>query len=174
MKISVINCPDKDFEPFTIRAIKFFSEYLFEDKELMKSLSITLMFFDKMEDMGEAIIDDFKRISKPKKFIIKVDGTIGVDRIFETLAHEMVHIKQYALGELNASLTNWKGTEVDPEKIYYYFRPWEIEAHGVEYGLLNKFILEEKLWKVFKGISNPDKYKMEKKPILWKKSYKKI
>jgi len=173
MKISVINCPDKHFEPFTIRAIKFFSEYLFEDKELLKSISITLMFFNKMEDMGEAIIDVPKKNKLPKKFTIKIDSTIGVGRIFETLAHEMVHIKQYALGELNAYLTVWKGKKVDPDKIDYYFRPWEIEAMGCEHGLLRKFVVEEKLWKVFKGISNPEKYKMERKPILWKKSYKK-
>jgi hypothetical protein len=174
MKISVINCPDKEFEPFTIRAVEFFSNLLFEDKKLIESLSIILMFFDKMEDMGEAIIDDFIRNKNPKKFIIKIDGTMGADRIFETIAHEMVHVKQYALGELNATLTKWKGNKVDSDSMYYYFRPWEIEAHGVEYGLVKKFIIEEKLWKVFKGISNPDKFKLEKKPILWKKRYKKI
>jgi hypothetical protein len=174
MKISIINCKDENFEPYVVRALECFGGVLFEDDELNNSIEITVIFFDQLEDMGEAVIDDFVKRGSPKKFSISLDYTMGVDRIFETLAHEMVHVKQFALEELNGSLSEWKGVKKDPDEIEYYFRPWEIEAMGFEIGLVRKFVTEEKLWKVFKGISNPNSYKLKRKDILWRKGYPKI
>lgn len=60
--------------------------------------------------------------------------------IYQILAHEMVHIKQYVLGELDEthpSGTVWKGqlfieTGKDQD---YWESPWEIEAYGKEKGM---------------------------------------
>ena len=72
-----------------------------------------------------------------------------------TLAHEMVHVKQYAKGEMDGILhkdgfQKWTGGEfklnprVTPAKVDngviaskwdYYYLPWEIEAYGLEVGL---------------------------------------
>ena len=56
-----------------------------------------------------------------------------------TLAHEMVHAKQYIFGELDGYSDSWKGSDVN----YYSYEdsPWEKEAYKLEE------ILYEKFWK---------------------------
>ena len=67
--------------------------------------------------------------------------------ILKTLAHEIVHVKQYVMGELrwrDAGLL-YKGINHDPENLMEYFElPYEIEAYGREKGLLYGFLL---VWK---------------------------
>ena len=67
-----------------------------------------------------------------------VDITGSKRRIMETIAHEMVHIKQYAKGELvdlsRCGSTRWLENVVDTSTNYWDL-PWEIEAHGKEPGL---------------------------------------
>jgi hypothetical protein len=84
-----------------------------------------------------------------------------------TLAHEMVHVKQYVYGETNEKLTRWKGERVDSDTIDYWVQPWEIEAHGYEAGLFTKFAIKEKLWEVFNGVQNPDS-DIIPEPLGWK------
>lgn len=59
-----------------------------------------------------------------------------------TLAHEMVHVKQFARGELyesiNLGMHRWKGEWLSNNRQCvkdYWDHPWEIEAHGRETGL---------------------------------------
>ena len=58
-----------------------------------------------------------------------------------TLAHEMVHVKQWATGEMKELVrqnkTRFKGELFGNTE--YWFRPWEIEAHGIEKGLFVKW-----------------------------------
>ena len=81
----------------------------------------------------------------------------------------MVHIKQYAHGELDETLMSWKGKRVDSNNLDYYDHPWEIEAHGLEVSLFSKFVIGEKLWNVFDGINNPDG-PVKRMDIIWKES----
>lgn len=55
-----------------------------------------------------------------------------------TLAHECVHLKQYAMGEIDENMNTWKGTRV-PKSTDYWDSPWEIEAYGREKGLYIRF-----------------------------------
>ena len=48
-----------------------------------------------------------------------------------TVAHEMVHVKQYARAELTEG--TWQGKLINPNQSYWD-RGYEIEAHGREYG----------------------------------------
>jgi hypothetical protein len=59
----------------------------------------------------------------------------------------MVHVKQYALGEMKDSrisldLVYWRGEEYDSSKVHYYDWPWEIEAAGRETGLYVRYMEE--------------------------------
>ena len=67
--------------------------------------------------------------------------------ILKTLAHEIVHVKQYVMGELkwrDAGLV-YKGINHDPKNLMeYYDLPYEIEAYGREKGLLAGFLM---VWK---------------------------
>ena len=64
--------------------------------------------------------------------------------ILKTLAHELVHVKQYVLGELksrDAGLV-YKGINHEAMNLMEYFElPYEIEAYGREKGLLYGFMV---------------------------------
>lgn len=47
-----------------------------------------------------------------------------------TLAHEMVHVKQFAKNELDSALTVWKGK--DHTNTDYWDAPWEKEARRLQ------------------------------------------
>ena len=73
-----------------------------------------------------------------------LEGTEWGHRVLKTLAHELVHVKQYIRGELSwrdAGLL-WKGVNHNPKNLLHYYElPYEVEAHGREYGLLVGFLL---------------------------------
>ena len=68
-----------------------------------------------------------------RNFIVDV-GLYG--NWLSTLAHEMVHVKQFARGELSSSLQHWKGR--DHSDTDYWDQPWEKEARRLQ----NKMVLE--------------------------------
>ena len=77
-------------------------------------------------------------------FTIEIDKTQNAYDFMLTVAHEMVHVKQFARGELKDimkahSLCKWQGREFDTEDLNYWDYPWEIEAHGREKGLYLRF-----------------------------------
>ena len=108
-------------------------------------------------DGGEAKIKPGTNVYRPRKFQIILDhrkmnedeygrrrgGDEWVHQILETLAHELVHIKQYLIGELTwrSGTLRWKNKEFTPEDLTEYFElPYEIEAHGRQRGLFLSFI----------------------------------
>jgi hypothetical protein len=75
----------------------------------------------------------------PKYIMMLVDSRLDFERMVVTLAHEMVHVKQFARGQVksgkNHKLNYWLGKKVKAE---YYDRPWEVEAFSKERVLANK------------------------------------
>jgi len=55
-----------------------------------------------------------------------------------TLAHEMVHVKQFAKGELDSALTQWKSNKYC-ENIDYWDQPWEKEARRLQHKMVAEF-----------------------------------
>ena len=92
---------------------------------------------------------------RPRSFQIDISNKItNKEELFKTIAHEMVHVKQYARGEMKdrykpAYKQIWLGEEVDTNKTHYYDLPWEIEAHGREHGLFIRFVEQYKLHNYF-------------------------
>ena len=168
MQIKVVGCEDKKFIPFIHRATQHFADNLLS-KQLQKHTSIVIKFNNLLTDYGFANIRGYNLKKKPRKFLIVLNPNIGTKQILATLAHEMVHVRQFAYGHLNTTMDKWYDFEIDPEVIDYYFHPWEIEAHGLETGLLTKFATDEQLWTIFKGFHNPAN-KMRKSKIIWKKN----
>ena len=70
------------------------------------------------------------------EFEVDIKRSLRMRNMLTTLAHELVHVKQYSTGEL----TQENKTDID-----YWDRPWEIEAHGRELGLFIRWCEEEKL-----------------------------
>lgn len=62
-----------------------------------------------------------------------------VHTLLTTLAHELVHIKQYYKGELNPYEFIWKGKLI-PKDTPYREQPWEAEAFQMQNGLVNDYI----------------------------------
>ena len=99
---------------------------------------------------GDAIWED-ESCNRPREFTIRVDSTQTLQDMLCTIAHEMVHVNQYARGELKdfsrtIKMCKWKGKTVDLESLNYYDHPWEIEAHGREKGLFIRWF-EQSQWK---------------------------
>lgn len=91
---------------------------------------------------------DAARLDRPRTFEIEIHSKLKLRRLLETVAHEMVHVKQYARGELyQGSRVNkhrWQGKWLDKDPDYWD-QPWEIEAHGRECGLFVRWAEQEEL-----------------------------
>ena len=98
------------------------------------------------------MVEEDTRTTNPRKFKIVIDPyrlekddwgrelnySEWVSKILRTLAHEMVHVKQYIMGELTFKKGQmcWKKQKVDFKSGEdYYFSPHEVEAYGLEKGL---------------------------------------
>ena len=167
MKLRIYNCPDEDFKPYVERAVHFFAKELITSTKLRNNCSIKVKFDDTIKDYGSCFVEDYNTRKQPREFTIEVHPGIGAFHIMETLAHEMVHVKQFAYQETNDSLSVWKGMRVDSDSMDYYDHPWEVEAYGMDTTLLAKFAIHEKLWEVFDEFQNPNT-PIEKKKIGWK------
>jgi len=75
----------------------------------------------------------------PKYLIMLIDSKLDMERLVLTIAHEMVHVKQYARGQIKEirgrKTKYWMGKKV---RKGYFEQPWEIEAFSKERILANK------------------------------------
>jgi hypothetical protein len=134
---------------------------------MRENIFIQIKFNEKMNVFGTACIEEYNASNKPREFVIELHPWIGAKNLLKTLAHEMVHIKQFINLEINESLSKWKGDSIDPDSIDYYSHPWEMEAHSLENSLLTKYAIKEELWTVFEEFSNPNS-PIDVTPIKWK------
>jgi hypothetical protein len=104
--------------------------------QLQRHMLINIKFNKKMVDVADGWCEvvEHNRNGKPREFCIEINSQQDERMIFMTLAHELVHVKQFATGEINEQLTKWCGKRIPPST-EYWDQPWEIEAHGREKGL---------------------------------------
>ena len=113
------------------------------------------------DEGGEAMLEDYADRYRPRDFKIIIDhhraeiddynrirnDTEWGHTILRTLAHELVHVKQYLVGDLswrNKGMM-WKGEKFAPEYLTDHLdTPYEVEAYGKEKGLLVSFFIK---WK---------------------------
>lgn len=92
---------------------------------------------------------------RPRQFKMRIDTTQSIGLFARTLLHELVHLKQFAKGELTYhlrdSVASWRPHR---EKVVrykpttdYWDLPWEIEAHGRETGLLTLLVNKHEEWR---------------------------
>ena len=106
----------------------------------MRTLEIEVKLCTPKGAMGYCLETDNKRT-----FEIEVDRTLSYRKMLETVAHEMVHVKQYARRELHPVHNTWCGKTYNPKKTSYWDLPWEIEAHGREVGLFIRWAEKERV-----------------------------
>ena len=115
-------------------------------KRLADSLYIRVEFIDKLDENNEFDGDCGYEDEdvRPKEFVIRVNNNLKLSKKLRTICHEMVHVKQYATGEMRymwrpARNTKFQGM-LYPDEIEYWDSPWEIEAFGREPGLYTRWI----------------------------------
>lgn len=127
-------------------AILFFSEYILSP-QLVDHLQIRLSYKKLEDSLGTVIVEEYNNQNKARHFTIEIDKDLTDDEQIRTIAHEMVHLKQYAYGELNEEMTVWCGKKVDSDAIPYNSQPWEIEAFGIGDILYEEFMNEYRHYK---------------------------
>ena len=114
-------------------------------KRLIAGLEININLkknlLDKDGHEGTAIWEDDS--IRPKEFTISLDSTCAIRNILITLAHEMVHVKQWAKGEMyeyvERDMVRFNNTKFNMSNLDYWDYPWEIEAFGRQLGLFVRF-----------------------------------
>jgi len=139
---------------------EFAMSRLVPSTRLRNNITLNIHLKHHVED-GEAMLSEFTNPNKPREFKIIIDpyraevdkfgrtltDTEWAHSILKLLAHELVHVKQYVMGELKPANNGfvYKKTLYSPESLDEYFeQPFEIEAYGRERGLMNAFLLR---WK---------------------------
>lgn len=109
---------------------------------LVKNLTINFSFIDQYAYKGMAEHYEDENHRRPRTFNINIRANMKRADILKTIAHEMVHVKQYAKGELSMYVFGkhhrWLDGEV-PTSTSYWDHPWEIEAYGREIGLYERY-----------------------------------
>lgn len=125
----------------------------FFDKRILDNLEISIKFDNQLlATTGDvAQMEWMDNNVRARVFNLYVDGNLNNFLKILSLMHEMVHVKQYAKGELFQSLKDcnlhkWNRKEwIDETKMSYWELPWEIEAHGREKGMLISWMMDTTL-----------------------------
>lgn len=131
---------------------KFFQErrlrYIFVDVSFEKNL------FKEYGQYGNCIWED--QHYKPNEFSIELEPNQPLPILLNSLAHELVHVKQWAKGEYYQTMKNrrvykYNNKYYNVDKVDYWDQPWEIEAHGRAIGLMvqwNRTLPEDRRLKI--------------------------
>ena len=121
-----------------LSAINHFADLLFTTSRKNR-LEITVKY-QNLDVLGSLYIDSYDLKGKPDSFVVEVNRFLNTEEKLKTLAHEMVHVKQYSLGYLNEYMTCWRGKKIDIFNIHYEELPWEIEAESYGLNLYESFM----------------------------------
>jgi len=174
MHIQITNIDDPDREAVIRAAVIFYGKKLLPT--LHKKITVTINYNKDIPVEFEAETNWMDKNVFPKQFEISLcKGVKNFRKILQTLAHEMVHVKQFAKGEIYdhkyRRTFKWGKRHFNIDKEDYWDLPWEIEAYGRELGLYIKFkdyyditdrSLEKSLPQVVERITKYDKKYLEK------------
>lgn len=125
-------------------AAKFYANILLEE-DIMENIQLDIQIDFDMDCAGHCVTEDCEEY--PKCFMILLNPYFTDESMFEVLAHEMVHLKQFATNELYNVLAMeadeltlghiWKGEryKFGPDEYEVLDAPWEVEAYGRQPGL---------------------------------------
>lgn len=154
MQMTITGMVGKSKEKALLKeAALFFADQLM-DPRMVRNLMIDIEVRKNCDVHGECIDEDGTR--NPRFFTIGLKYMDDVEEMVKTLAHEMVHVKQYAKNELQSGImvaargglrmtSKWMGEVWKPKRKedHYYDSPWEIEAYGKEVGLYAKWVAKD-------------------------------
>jgi len=151
MKVNVRGKCDRLSKREIATAVKFYASLLmresFADKIVVNVRCESNLIMCGYQGFIEFLDDNHR----PKEFLISLRKDLPKRKQLITIAHEMVHVKQYAKGELKylfkGGHDKWQG-KIIPRKTHYFDKPWEIEAFGRELGLYERYIEYKKKNKI--------------------------
>jgi hypothetical protein len=129
-----------------LKAIELFRQHLFKKhKRLDKNITIHLKFRQLTDAWG--ICDAGDCGIRPREFTILINRNLKDTKdIITTVAHEMVHVWQYATGKLRdyeSPVHRYENFLYD-SNMSYRDMPWEIEARKLEKVLYKLWISSNK------------------------------
>jgi len=144
-KITVKGKPHRISQREAKEACNFFCKFLMKTR-LSNLLYIELVFIDNFYKDTKCYADmtwtdDDSRV--PRDFHVRVDASLSRIPILKALAHEMVHVKQYARNELKDLTRNLRkrwNRQVYEDNTPYMECPWEIEARSLEEPLYKEWV----------------------------------
>lgn len=135
--------------------IRMFCQKFFT-KEISKQIKINLTFEKKKSigcDEPYAEVEWIDNPRQPRSFRINIFYVTRPTLLYTiaSLAHEMVHVKQYVKNELidlvstDYNVSIYKNKKYNLSKVNYHDQPWEIEAYGRTPGLIREYFKKTKL-----------------------------
>lgn len=148
INVRIHGCKDKEMRTTLRKAANFYIQKLMPRKRRLSiriMLTPDLLKIDKMS--GSCKAEDFPTSNRCYEFTIQIEKNLNILDMCSILAHEMTHVKQYAIGELSydhkhPEISIWKGKRYDDDKVNYDDHPWEIDAVKHEVSLLEELKLE--------------------------------
>lgn len=138
MNLEIKGCKDLVLEREICQAAYFFAEELLTP-QMLPHITIDIVMKSTMRDLGCCYVTHYNSWYKPRTFQIELRRHRSYKTTLTTLAHEMVHVKQYAKGEINVWLNKWRKQKIDTDTVPYEQLPWEIEANTYERLLYNLY-----------------------------------
>lgn len=148
MKVSIRTKNQAVLTPFERNVIReaahFYADTLLSKRitdNINLRINIIQDYYKKTGFMGDAAPIDDENYYRPRNFEINIEKTKRLKSIVFSLAHEMIHVKQFAKGELKDHKRSNKVIfhKVKFDDDNYWESPWEIEAYGKECGLWQRF-----------------------------------
>ena len=143
MNIKVIGCKDNSLKRQLYKAARFYGSMLLSSR-MLPNIDIEIVMRTTITDLGNCEVTYYNDWYKARQFEIQLRRHRSLKTTLMTLAHEMVHVKQFAKGELNIRGTKWCGEPIDDSVIPYEELPWEEEAR----------LLEQFLYDTYRNLTN--------------------
>lgn len=130
-----------------LKAARTYLLRLIPDKRKLKGIDIEIHIVKDLEKENK--VRGQVEAQGTKSFLIFLDDKMSKKMTLMTLAHEMVHVQQYATGRLyQYKGSRWETVRWDSKVIKfnveddeeYRYAPWEIEARGYEEALYYSYI----------------------------------
>ena len=147
MQIRTKNFKFKEERKEIVDCVRYMYSLLVPKSTYDKTIIIVESHKFRKEQYAAVAVPNKKNIHK---YRILINQSLNRKKRLVSIAHELVHIKQWELGELGGTETYtidgklkkrtiWNDTKVVENDSHYYDWPWEIEAHGREYGLYYRY-----------------------------------
>lgn len=141
MRIITEGIEDKETRKLCKEALKFYGKELLGPR-LYKNITLELLF-EELPNKINALCNWTDDNHTCREFVVSLNNKLNKKTMLIALAHEMVHIKQFARGELKdymrSDKVKWKGQVFCLSEVEYWSCPWEKEAYENDVVLYKKF-----------------------------------